>query len=355
MRRLALLFAILPPADGTPTETLTRMNAPPLLKNLAACLLVLALGIATAAEVDSFTHRHPLKDSAPFLDQVVNVWLEEAVIEANRPSLLSGLVENGNPGCDEARLMDALKSRLAGYLIGQLEDFVDQSTWLDTIHTTFEESIYRDFDFAESPTVVLTRRLAVLLRLGTVYLGSDKLGHFFTEGHTYFEHYLEKDEQSALDYGELMESSFYGELTTGIFSYADLVANLNGLRFWNAILARKPDPIVNTATVKPYIGCRAGKWHRLREFHWSDYVDPAWDEALNCNVYADEILLEKVSRRIAQATDGNRCPLAKADRAMLERKYGELLPLLFNRSGPRAAHAFDSILRKYWDEILQEL
>ena len=73
---------------------------------------------------------------------------------------------------------------------------------------------------------------------------------------------------------------------SGIFSYADLVANLNGLRFWNSILARKPDPIQKTVTVRPYIGCTNGKWKRLREFHWTDYVDPAWDEAVNCNIFA---------------------------------------------------------------------
>jgi len=223
------------------------------------------------------------------------------------------------------------------------------------VHTPFEKSIYQDFDFSESPTVVLTKRLAVLMRIGSVYLGSDKLGHFFTEGYTYFEHYLENGEQSALGYGELMESSFYGELTTGIFSYADLVANLNGLRFWNTILATKPDPIQKTTTLQPYVGCRKGRWQRLRDFHWSDYVDPAWDEAINCNVYADEVLLEKVNRRISQASDGKQCPLANADEAMLEQKYGELLPLIFNRSGPHAASTFDRTLRKYWDEILQEL
>lgn len=313
-----------------------------LTRILSGCISILMIGFTMAAEVDSFTNRHPLQDSAPFLDQVVNVWLEEAVIEANRPSLISGLLESDSRTCDETRLMDALKARLAGYLIGQLEDFVDQSTWLDTIHTPFEKSIYRDFDFSESPTVVLTKRLAALVRIGSVYLGSDKLGHFFTEGHTYFEHYLEKGEQSALDYGELMESSFYGELTTGIFSYADLVANLNGLRFWNSILARKPDPIQNTVTVRPYIGCTNGKWKRLREFHWTDYVDPAWDEAVNCNIFANEILLEKVNVRIARASGGKGCLLIAADKEALQQKYHDLLPLIFNPGGSQAGLGFNS-------------
>ena len=328
----------------------------PLMKAIRSSLffafwLFITAGLP-AAEVDSFTNRHPLTDSGPFLDQVVNVWMEEAVIEANEPGLLDGLLEKKSQ-CDEERLMDALASKLAGYLVGQLESFVDRSTWIDGIHTPFRKSIYRDLDFSESPTVVLTERLATLIRIGDVYLGSDKLGHFFTEGHTYFEHYLDENEQSALDYGELMESSLYGELTTGIFSWADLAANLNGLRFWNAILGRKPDPIQPLMQVQPYIACVNGRWKRVRLFHWADYVDPAWDEALNCNVYADEVHARKVLRRIDEATNGRGCPMAPVDETALARKYGHLLPLIYNRSGPRAVHAFDRLVEHYWQQILQ--
>jgi hypothetical protein len=318
---------------------------------------VVLFGLATAfsaiaAEVDSFTGRRPLLDAAPFLDQVVNVWMEEAVIEANEPSLLDEIA--GSPHeCNAHRLYSALEDRLAGYLIGQLERFADKSTAIDTIHTPFDHSIYRDFDFSESPTVILTEQLAVLLRLGDVYLGSDKLGHFFTEGHTYYERYLERDADAALEYGKLMESTFYGELTTGIFSYADLAANLNGLRFWNSILALKPDPIDADRPVQPLIGCVKGKWHRLRAFHWRDYVDPAWDEAINCNVYGSDSLLEKATRRIAQVTGGTGCPLHQPDRKRLQNKYGKLLPLVFNDKGPRTVHSFDLLLQEYWQEILR--
>ncbi len=319
---------------------------PGLLAGLFASLAV------TAAEVDSFTGRHPLRDSIPFLNQVVNVWMEEAVIEANEPSLLADLTGEKQV-CDEERLLSALQDRLAGYLVGQLESFADKSTAVDSIRVPFDRSIYRDFDFTESPTVTLTEQLAVLLRMGDVYVGSDKLGHFFTEGHSYYRRYLEKDTTSALEYGELLESTFYGELTTGIFSYADLVANLNGLRFWNSILAKKPDPIDASREVKPLIGCRNGKWRRLRPFDWRNYIDPAWDEAINCNVYGSDSLLEKAGRRIREVTGGRGCPLQPADRKRLEKKYGLLLPLVFNEQGPRVVHSFDRLLKEYWNEILR--
>lgn len=321
-------------------------------RTLIGMAVVLLAGAAHAAEVDSFTRRHALGDSAPFLNQVVNVWMEEAVIEANRPPLITRLTAGERAGCDETRLMAALKDRFADYLVGQLESFANESTALDSIRTTFADSIYRDLNFSESPTVLLTERLAVLIRLGDVYLGSDKLGHFFTEGRTYYTRYIAENERSALRYGELTESSFYGELTTGIFSYADLAANLNGLRFWNSILAKKPDPIDGTQPVRPYIGCTEGKWRRLRPFDWRDYVDPAWDEALNCNAYRDDAVLKKVTRRIAQASHGKGCPLQRVDERQLQRKYGKRLGLVFNRRGARVLKSFNQELKQYWEEIM---
>jgi hypothetical protein len=314
---------------------------------------MLFCALASAAEIDSFTGRRALNDSGEFLDQVVNVWMEEAIIEANKPPLLLMFSTEPYQGCDEAKLMESLQDRFAGYLVGQLESFVNESTAVDSINTAFEDSIYRDFEFMESPTVSLTERLAVLLRIGDVYVGSDKLGHFFTEGYGYYERYVDESEQSALEHGELTESTFYGELTTGIFSYADLAANLNGLRFWNSILAKKPDPIQSTQTISPYIGCRDGKWHRLRPFHWGDYIDPLWDEALNCNAYRNDALLNKAKQRIVQVSNGKRCPLHRINEQQMEHKYGTLLPLIYNRQGARVLKSFNQKLEEYWDELRQ--
>ena len=322
---------------------------------LVCVWLTLGYNLSQASEVDSFTQRHILRDSAPFLNQVVNVWMEEAVIDANSPPLLSQITDEKPPACDEARLMDALKSRLAAYLIGQLETFANKSTALDSIHTRFADSIYRDFDFTESPTFALTQRLAVLLRVGNVYLGADKFGHFFTEGYAYYERYATDGEQSALQYGELTEGTFYGELATGIFSFADLTANLNGLRFWNSVLALKPDPVTQRMTEKPYIGCRNGQWQRLRAFDWRDYVDPAWDEAINCNAYRDKSLLRKAGKRIAQTGAGHQCPLVYYDIRPLQYKYGRLLPAILNRQGARVLKSFNHQLQQYWDDIVKKL
>jgi len=325
-----------------------------LFSRLLLLSLLLSLPLQ-ASEVDSFTHRHSLRDSAPLLNQVVNVWMEEAVIEANKPTLLADISRQKESGCDEKRLLKTLENRFAAYLIGQLETFANESTALDTIRVPFADSIYQDLDFTESPTVSLTERLAVSLRVGDVMLGADKLGHFFTEGYAYFERYQQEGEQSALLYGNLSESTFYGELSTGIFSFADLAANLNGLRFWNAILAKQADPLQRTVTPQPYIACRNDKWQRVRTFDWLDYVDPAWDEAINCNAYRDDQLLHKVQKRIVLASDGKQCPLVNIDQAALAKKYGRLLPAIYNDQGPRVLQSFNRALQQYWNEIIRKL
>jgi hypothetical protein len=324
-------------------------------RRLVALALLLWSLSGRAAEVDSFTARHPLRDAAPLLDQVVNVWLEEALIEANRKPLLPTLSGGGRLACDSARLIDAVKSRFAGYLIGQLETFANESTAVDKIRVPFADSIYRDFDFTESPAVALTGRLAVLLRLGDVYVGSDKLGHFFTEGYSYYELYLRSGEAAAIDYGRLTEISFYGLLTTGIFSWADLAANLNGMRFWNELLALRPDPLTRQPPI-PLLRCEQGQWKRQRDFHWRDYVDDAWDEAVNCVAFRDRSLLDKAGALIRARSQGRSCPLQVAGMEALQRKYGPLLQYIFNPAGNRLLpESLKPDMERYWRQLMLQI
>ena len=311
---------------------------------------------AHPAEVDSFTNRHELADSAPALNLVVNRWLAEALVTANESSVFQLGDEQGVDYCNQARLFDALKEKLTGFIVGKLEALVTDSRDLDTIRVSFDKSIYRDFEFTESPTISLTRHLAVLLRIGDVYLGADKFGHFFTEGLSYYEMYSSVDQYSALQFGDLSESTFYGELTTGVFSYADLAANLNGLRFWNAILGLKADPITGASVDKPFVRCIDKKWRLMKEFDWRDYVDPTWDEAINCSAFRNEILLAKVKKRITDTSQGKSCPLVKVDRYFLEKKYGDLLPFIYNPDGNKVLmEPLKPKLELYWSTIMSRL
>ncbi len=311
---------------------------------------------ALSAEVDSFTNRHELADSRVALNLVVNRWLAEALATANERSLFQLGNEQGVDYCNQVRLFDALKEKLTGFIVGKLEALVTNSTDLDTIRVAFDQSIYRDFEFTESPTISLTKHLAVLLRIGDVYLGADKFGHFFTEGFSYYEMYSAGDQYAALQFGDLSESTFYGEFTTGVFSYADLAANLNGLRFWNSILGLKTDPVTGTAVDKPFVQCVDKKWHLMKEFDWRDYVDPSWDEAINCSAFRNEILLAKVKKRIADTSHGKTCSLVDVDRQTLKKKYGDLLPFIFNPDGNKVLmEPLKPKFELYWSTIVNRL
>jgi len=314
------------------------------------------VGNAHAAEVDSFTNRHELIDSRFMLNQVVNLWLEEAIVAANKKSIFQSGDDQGVDYCNQERLFDALKGKFTGFVIGKLESLVADTHDLDVIRVDFENSIYRDFEFTESPTISLTKRLSVLLRIGNVYLGADKFGHFFTEGLSYYEMYSAGDRYSALQFGELSESTFYGELTTGVFSYADLAANLNGLRFWNSILALKADPLSSSAIIQPYVQCIDKKWQLTRKFDWLNYVDPTWDEAINCSAFRNNILLEKVRKRIARTSHGKSCPLVRVDPEILKQKYGNLLHYIYNPSGNKVlTEPLKPKFELYWSTILGRL
>ncbi|WP_369600644.1 hypothetical protein AAIA72_12465 [Hahella sp. SMD15-11] len=321
-----------------------------MIQVLCSVLLLCAVTVVNAAEVDSFTNRHELEDSRPLLNRLVNTWMDEAAEKASEPGILP--IDAGR--CDPERLYGELEKRLAGFLIGHVEDWVNTSPLVEKIAVDFEHSIYRDFPFSESPSVAMTGRLATLVRIGDAYVGSDKFGHFFSEGYSYFKLYRRSGADASLAFGELTEATVFGQLTTGIYSYADLSANLNGLRFWNRVLGALPDPVTRQPVTRPYFACEGTRWVQVQPFDWNDYVDATWDEAANCNVVKSEVLYDQLIRRIRTVTHGKACPLYRPDSTLLAARYGDFLPYVWNPDGIRVEAVdirprFQSYLAHLWE------
>lgn len=269
---------------------------------MRACFVVCLLfylPLLFAAEVDQFTPGRPLKDSSQRLEKEINRRIHEAVRRANgfyaRPQQSKKVHHRIRAQCDVKRLYTQLESQLARPLIGQLETFAEQSAEVDKRRVSFPQSVYRQYDSAEAPTLVLSERMAAVIRIHDVEIGSDKLGHFFTEGLSYFEvtSRLRDGVSEALVFGQWSESVYFGAQTTGVFSYADLTANFNGLRFWNRILAHQPDPLSGEQP-EPYIRCINKRWQVSQPFRWAGYVDQGWNEAVNCNAFRTASMLTKV-------------------------------------------------------------
>ena len=112
-------------------------------------------------------------------------------------------------------------------------------------------------------------------------IGSDKIGHFISQGRKYYRRYVRyESEERAAEHSAYTERAIFGSMTTGIYSNADVVANYEGHRFYRSLFE---DGIIPG---KPAIlRWEADGWVVQREFDWADHVNAYWDEALNVNHY----------------------------------------------------------------------
>jgi hypothetical protein len=293
-----------------------------------------------AAEVDSFTgYPHNLDDAKTSLNLEAQRRLLAAVTTANRRASAGRRHArtgrpifaqiNGIGYCNPTVLMDALESQLADSLIGQLEAYAQQAPDIDRFKVAYDESIYRGFSREETVTLARSGHLAALISINGVVIGTDKLGHFLTEGLEYYQQLSQPDAEwhDVASLGQFMESTYFGAVTTGVYSFADLAANVQGARFWIRLL--------NDADVSglapgdgPQIRCEDRQWVVHGEFDWGQYVDPAWDEAVNCSLYRNASLLKKIQAEMGD----QQCPRTPLPRS-LEARYGVFAKHVLNYQG----------------------
>ena len=108
-----------------------------------------------------------------------------------------------------------------------------------TPHARFKPAFLSDSIYKYHPVLYWTASPTV--KLFDVYLGTDKMGHFFQQGYTYYltfegQRQLGLDDQSALEYlvtsGRFSEETYFGKSLGAGMSRADLVANYAGLKFY---------------------------------------------------------------------------------------------------------------------------
>lgn len=315
-------------------------------------LLMLQSGFT--AEVDSVTPRNlKLENSLDAINEIINQRIKEGIRKANpQPEYVDNMMEiediefiNEDDFCDEDMLYSELRKAifqsftaswgLKGYdLDRQFRELLTSQSY----SLLLNDSIYRDIDYVEGFSMNL-KDLSDVVNINDHLVGLDKIGHFFAEGWGYFDltHFGGETLEVAIQWGRQKETGLFGYTTTGIFSYADLVANLNGWRFWNRILLKQDDPlksIVANYFTRPYVTCSIQfvesvkqrkiikAWELNTRFDLSDYIDGAWDEAHNCNSYADPIIEKKVKSRINNVDPYFNCPLNPRHCLDAQEKYG---------------------------------
>jgi hypothetical protein len=301
---------------------------------------------SNAAEIDSVIPRRiHLDDSLQAINAIFNQRMMAGIAKANgRRDDIEDLT--AEEFCDEEILYAELRKAiflsftaswgLKGYSLDkQLRELLADRSY----SLSLDDSIYRDINYIEGFSLNI-KELSDVVSVNGHLVGLDKLGHFFAEGWQYFELTREesKNIEQAIQWGKEQEGGKYGYTTTGIFSFADLVANFNGLRFWNRVLGKNNDPLlgfVDSLLDSPYVTCDiqviasirhmkiVKAWEHNKKFDLSVYIDGVWDEGNNCNSYADPVIEEKVSLRVREVDSQFNCPSIPQICLEAREKYGK--------------------------------
>jgi hypothetical protein len=170
------------------------------------------------------------------------------------------------------------------------------------------------------------------------YMGTDKIDHFFQQGHRYYKLFMRKEAEgagpaeaaaAAVAHGVKQESTYFGTRFSGVYSNSDLAANFAGMKFYlnlrHAVVIRgRLSPPLFEPTSRGW-RLRAGlDLDRVLEPFLSDHLD----ESLNPSRYA-------FSRGSIRARIRDRCAtwtsfyadrldlVAKAEQSFAGKWFGE--------------------------------
>jgi hypothetical protein len=264
------------------------------MKQLLATLILSALlgGLPLGAmETDQFNLPPvPLADIAPEVEAHVAENLQTALDKLNteiavHERCISGASESGPAGpclsekhersrLEELRSPDAVVKAVYDQLGKGTIFHANTGNWLNSHKFEHEPSRYKA-PFTESIYWELPINYATLsptIRMYGVEFGTDKLDHMFQQGYTYYRKYAAalkegKSENEALKaavrWGRSTENLFYGYAVSGVYSNADLAANIAGLKFYQNLTR---DIQLGTDTKPSILTLTGGKWMFTRNF-----------------------------------------------------------------------------------------
>ena len=277
-------------------------------------LIILLFPVITfSAEGDSFTaHLYTgYKEMGPQISQEVERKINLALKYSN-------LLDSS---CNINIAFNSIVRELHRPFIGVFESWANYSSSVDGHHVNYEDSIYKDIKLSENPTTHMGKiGMSTFFSINGTLVSSDKFGHFFDEGYTYFKMVNRegKTMSDALQKGIDLENGMFGLKKTGVFSYADLVANRAGYEFWKSLF--------NDKNNNNYIKCFKREFKLARRFNLAEYVDNGWDESINCNKYSP-LFEDRIYKAIAnlEKKSGKKlaCEKNKSKCIPLIKKYGD--------------------------------
>ena len=233
---------------------------------VAAILGALAVAAPSPAyESDQYSNRlEPIADAAPELGRTVDVALRR-------------IAARWRGGADPSRFAHEVYREIGGlHWVDRIERLAMKSSSIEKLPQFRWRSIFHGAPFWAT-RVNFVFGVGATIRLGDTLVGSDKLGHFVSQGLKYYRSHLAGwSEQRIAGRGRFNERWIFGQLTTSVYSNADLVANFEGYRFFRSLFESGIVPGKG-----PLVEFAGGRAAIRRRFAWSDHVNDYWDEALN--------------------------------------------------------------------------
>jgi len=253
-------------------------------------LLIVALHLAPqicgAYETDQFSNRlTPIEDSTELLNGQVNLAIEEAVADWKGKR-------------NDWKVVTSIYNDIGGHhWVDKIERWVMKSDEVEHLQPSRRESIYQGHPFWATRVAAIFG-VGPTIKVNGQLVGSDKLGHFLSQGRKFYRRYMKSlDESQAAEHSAYTERALFGQMTTGVYSNADLVANYEGFLFYLSLFE---DDVVSGK--KAILTWEEDHWVIQRSFTWADHVNEYWDEALNVNHY-DRLLYHHMQDRLMSFCD----------------------------------------------------
>jgi hypothetical protein len=289
-------------------------------------------GLAFGAETDAFTKRdEPLEDVTAILNEKANNSIKEALKSINSEA----------NGCVEKDLYKELRKHFANHMSGIFIIDILEDKDLPKRQVDLEDSVYADWKAWDGIGLGFVLKyksdvvMSPILNVSGHFIGTDKFEHMFGQGFHYFtDAYLKgKGPDAAVKSGAFREKFMLGgnRIGNGVFSFGDLSANFNGMRFWNHMLQKRPDVLGAEHNVGPYIACEKNRWVQVKDLDFSYYADSSLDESINCSKFPGPKTLAKFNRRV-KAT-GQVCPVNRTELQEMIVKYKHMAKWMINPKG----------------------
>jgi len=205
------------------------------------------------------------------------------------------LVERWKGPRSEKKVVNAIYHDIGGHhWVDKIEKYAMKSEQVERLQPDRYDSIYRGHPIWATRVAALFG-VGPTIKINETLVGSDKLGHFLSQGRKFWRRYQKYvDESKAAERSAYTERALFGQMTTGVYSNADLVANYEGFLFYQSLFH---DDIVPGKVA--ILAWQDDHWVIQRPFTWADHVNEYWDEALNVNHY-DSLLYPYMKDRLRQ-------------------------------------------------------